>query len=52
MRSFKHYVTKNINQTNKNINFKWQRSFHDRIIRNEKELYNIRQYIRNNPIDY
>jgi|WetSurMetagenome_2_1015567.scaffolds.fasta_scaffold48576_2 putative transposase len=29
--------------------FKWQRSFHDRIIRDEKSLFNIRQYIRNNP---
>ena len=27
----------------------WQRSFHDRIIRNEKELNHIRTYIRNNP---
>ncbi len=31
-------------------NFKWQRSFYDRIIRNEKELYNIRQYIDQNPL--
>ncbi len=30
--------------------FKWQRSFYDRIIRNEKELYNIRQYIDQNPL--
>jgi REP element-mobilizing transposase RayT len=29
--------------------FKWQTSFHDRIIRNEKELANIRSYIRLNP---
>jgi putative transposase len=29
--------------------FKWQRSFHDRIIRDEKSLFHIRQYIRNNP---
>lgn len=28
----------------------WQRSFYDRIIRNEKELENIRAYIMNNPI--
>jgi putative transposase len=27
----------------------WQRSFHDRIIRNETELNNIRTYICNNP---
>jgi putative transposase len=29
--------------------FKWQRSFHDRIIRDEKSLFHIRQYIWNNP---
>jgi putative transposase len=30
--------------------FKWQRSFYDRIIRNEKELHYIRKYIRENPL--
>ncbi|NUN08967.1 MAG: transposase [Ignavibacteriaceae bacterium] len=30
--------------------FKWQPSFYDRIIRNEKELYNIRRYIEQNPL--
>ena len=30
--------------------FKWQRSFYDRIIRDEKELYNIRKYIKQNPL--
>ena len=30
-------------------NFKWQRSFHDHIIRNDKSLQNIREYIKNNP---
>lgn len=29
--------------------FKWQRSFFDRIIRDEKELINIRKYIKYNP---
>lgn len=32
--------------------FKWQRSYYDRIIRNEKELYNIRKYIRQNPFKW
>ena len=27
----------------------WQRSYHDRIIRNERELFAIRNYIKNNP---
>lgn len=30
--------------------FKWQRSFYDRIIRDEKELFYIRQYIDQNPL--
>jgi putative transposase len=30
--------------------FKWQRSFYDRIIRNEMELYQIRKYIEQNPL--
>jgi len=29
--------------------FQWQRSFHDLIIRDDNELFKIRQYIRNNP---
>jgi len=28
--------------------FEWQKSFYDRIIRNEKELYQIRKYIQEN----
>lgn len=28
----------------------WQRSYHDHIIRNEKSLLNIQQYIRENPL--
>lgn len=33
-----------------NPDFRWQRSFHDRIIRNPHELEKIREYIVNNPI--
>jgi putative transposase len=32
--------------------FKWQRSFFDHIIRDEQSLFQIRQYIRNNPSDW
>jgi putative transposase len=32
--------------------FKWQRSFYDRIVRNEKELYNIRKYVNQNPLKW
>ncbi len=30
----------------------WQRGYHDRIIRNERELNAIREYIRNNPANW
>ena len=30
--------------------FQWQRSFYDRIVRNEDELNRIREYIRTNPL--
>lgn len=29
--------------------FRWQRSFHDRIVRNDRELRHIAEYIRDNP---
>ncbi|MEA3368951.1 MAG: hypothetical protein U9Q24_01140 [Candidatus Ratteibacteria bacterium] len=32
-----------------NNKFKWQRSFHDHIIRNDRSLNNIREYIINTP---
>jgi REP element-mobilizing transposase RayT len=32
--------------------FAWQRNFYDRIIRNEKELDNIRRYIQGNPLKW
>jgi len=54
IRSFKSKSTmeylKYINDNNLNIPGKiWQRSFYDRIIRNERSLNAIREYISNNP---
>ena len=50
IRGFKTFSSKQINRIIKTDNkFKWQRSFHDHIIRNDKSLYNIREYIINNP---
>ena len=46
--SFKSAVTKEIN----NAQFKWQRSFHDHIIRTPDSLQRIRQYIKNNPANW
>jgi REP element-mobilizing transposase RayT len=32
--------------------FKWQKSFYDHIIRDEKELHSVREYIVNNPMSW
>lgn len=47
--AFKSLTTRELHKSS-SVEFKWQRSFYDRIIRNEKELYNIRQYIEQNPL--
>ena len=47
---FKYQTSKEINQLrNSPGDSVWQRNYFERIIRNEKELMNIREYIRNNP---
>lgn len=47
---FKYQSTKQINVMCNCPGHKiWQRGFHDRIIRNEKELNSMREYIQNNP---
>ena len=30
----------------------WQRSFHDHVIRNEKDLFRVQEYIMNNPLQW
>jgi len=52
IQQFKRAVTVKIKSITNNSNFKWQRSFYDRIIRNDYELYNIRKYIRQNPLKW
>jgi len=47
---FKYQSTKRINDGIETKEKVWQRSFYDRIIRNERELFNIRKYIRQNPL--
>lgn len=47
IRSFKSAVTKYANKND--IPFKWQSRFYDRVIRDENELNNIRDYIISNP---
>jgi REP element-mobilizing transposase RayT len=51
IRSFKSAVTKRIHEMGNNV-FAWQTRFYDRIIRNERELYNIRKYIDVNPLKW
>ncbi|MEG1027160.1 MAG: transposase [Oscillospiraceae bacterium] len=49
--SFKSLTTKSANIKDKMIGRKiWQRSFHDRIIRNEQEYQKIWEYIDTNPM--
>ncbi len=53
IRSFKSAVTKRINEIrNTPANPVRQKSFHDHIIRNEKSLHKIREYIRANPLSW
>ena len=52
IQQFKRAVTITIKSTKNKSNFKWQRSFFDRIIRNKKELFNIRKYIKQNPLKW
>ena len=48
--SFKSFATREIRMVSPSFN--WQKSFYDRIIRNEKELYQIRKYIQQNPLKW
>lgn len=50
IRSYKSAVTKRINEPRSTPGkYVWQRNYYERVIRNEKELYNIRKYILQNP---
>ena len=51
--AFKSAVTKRINliRNSSGITF-WQRNFYERIIRYEYELYFIREYIKDNPLNW
>ena len=50
VRGFKSLTTKKINLVRDTPGVPvWQRNYYDRVIRNERELDNIRQYIYENP---
>lgn len=45
-------LEQNFELSNQIQKFQWHKSFHDRIIRSEKELNNVRNYIKNNPLKW
>jgi REP element-mobilizing transposase RayT len=51
IRFFKARSTRLIHKSGNN-SFLWQRNYYEHIIRNEKDLYNIRMYIMNNPVKW
>jgi putative transposase len=53
MGQFKSAVTKRINQMRGNPGCPvWQRNYYERVIRNDRELAAIREYIMNNPVKW
>ena len=52
VRGFKSFSSRRINESAVNSKFKWQRSFYERIIRNEIEYYKIKKYIVYNPLKW
>ena len=52
IRSFKSFSSRKINHFVGKKIFAWHKSFHDSIIRDEKSLYFIRKYIKENPLKY
>ncbi len=53
MAGFKSSVTKQINQIRNHPGLPvWQRNYYERVVRNEMELFKIREYIQNNPMQW
>ena len=51
--NFKSVVTRRINRMRKTSGARvWQRNYYERIIRNERELNAVRQYIHDNPVHW
>jgi len=50
--AFKTTSSKLIHRQQNDLYFAWQKSFHDRVVRNEKELIDKRYYIRQNPAQW
>ncbi|MGB7573415.1 MAG: transposase [Thermodesulfobacteriota bacterium] len=52
VQQFKSSVTRKIHSIQNDFKFQWQKSFYDHIIRNEKSLSHVRQYIVDNPLKW
>ena len=52
IRGLKTFSSRKINEQNPNLKFRWQSRFYDHIIRDEKPLDDIREYIRSNPLKW
>ena len=54
VRAFKAIVTKDINAISQlpSTSLVWQRNYYEQIIRDERMLLNIREYIMNNPLNW
>jgi len=52
IQQYKSSVTREINSFQNDFCFKWHKSFYDHIIKHEKTLNNIREYITNNPLKW
>jgi putative transposase len=53
IRGFKTFSSRRINESKYfKEKFHWQRSFYDRVIRNENELFHSKKYINQNPIKW
>jgi len=51
VRNYKSIITKLCRQ-NDDEYVVWQRNYHERIVRTDRELNNVRQYILNNPANW
>jgi hypothetical protein len=53
MSGFQSSVTRRVNQIRKTPGISvWQRNYLDRIIRDKRDCYRIRDYIQNNPLNW
>ncbi len=52
IQQYKASVTRKINSLEGGLHFGWQKSFYDHVIRNDRSLDNLRQYITNNPLKW